>query len=224
VNDLASPFAAPLSDDDFDALGDLLHEHSPFDTDGVLGVLHAVAVAPGLLPPSAWLPEILPTGPGDDAQTFISLLLRLYNEVLDALNDGEAILPDDDDVAACESFAAGYAAAAALDPAWIGDDDRWTFAAPFAHLGGRLDLVPEPFLAKLESMPDAKLVTRQNLAAIVATTNESFRKLRQAALPKAASATRAPVARVGRNEPCPCGSGKKFKRCCIDRGTAARLP
>ncbi len=24
---------------------------------------------------------------------------------------------------------------------------------------------------------------------------------------------------VGRNEPCPCGSGKKFKKCCLDKGT-----
>ncbi len=23
--------------------------------------------------------------------------------------------------------------------------------------------------------------------------------------------------RVGRNDPCPCGSGKKFKNCCMDR-------
>jgi len=23
--------------------------------------------------------------------------------------------------------------------------------------------------------------------------------------------------RVGRNEPCPCGSGKKFKKCCLRR-------
>lgn len=23
--------------------------------------------------------------------------------------------------------------------------------------------------------------------------------------------------KVGRNEPCPCGSGKKFKRCCLER-------
>ncbi len=23
--------------------------------------------------------------------------------------------------------------------------------------------------------------------------------------------------KVGRNEPCPCGSGKKFKKCCIDK-------
>lgn len=25
------------------------------------------------------------------------------------------------------------------------------------------------------------------------------------------------MAKIGRNEPCPCGSGKKFKKCCIDR-------
>jgi len=23
--------------------------------------------------------------------------------------------------------------------------------------------------------------------------------------------------KVGRNEPCPCGSGKKFKKCCLER-------
>lgn len=26
---------------------------------------------------------------------------------------------------------------------------------------------------------------------------------------------------IGRNEPCPCGSGKKFKRCCMDKVTGA---
>jgi SWIM/SEC-C metal-binding protein len=30
------------------------------------------------------------------------------------------------------------------------------------------------------------------------------------------------VPKIGRNEPCPCASGKKFKRCCA--GQAARLP
>jgi SEC-C motif len=28
---------------------------------------------------------------------------------------------------------------------------------------------------------------------------------------------RAPVGRPGRNDPCPCGSGRKYKRCCLDR-------
>jgi hypothetical protein len=26
--------------------------------------------------------------------------------------------------------------------------------------------------------------------------------------------------KVGRNEPCPCGSGKKYKQCCADKATA----
>jgi len=29
--------------------------------------------------------------------------------------------------------------------------------------------------------------------------------------------TPARSAKVGRNEPCPCGSGKKYKRCCADK-------
>lgn len=26
-----------------------------------------------------------------------------------------------------------------------------------------------------------------------------------------------PLYRAGRNEPCPCGSGKRFKKCCVGR-------
>jgi hypothetical protein len=31
-------------------------------------------------------------------------------------------------------------------------------------------------------------------------------------------------AAVGRNNPCPCGSGKKYKRCCIDRPSKRSRP
>jgi hypothetical protein len=34
---------------------------------------------------------------------------------------------------------------------------------------------------------------------------------------KLGSEKRPVIVRVGRNEPCPCGSGKKYKRCCADR-------
>jgi hypothetical protein len=33
-----------------------------------------------------------------------------------------------------------------------------------------------------------------------------------------------PRRKVGRNEPCPCGSGKKYKKCCIDRREASTAP
>jgi hypothetical protein len=39
---------------------------------------------------------------------------------------------------------------------------------------------------------------------------------------------REPLRKVGRNDPCPCGSGKKFKKCCLNRApdhfTAGDLP
>jgi len=31
------------------------------------------------------------------------------------------------------------------------------------------------------------------------------------------------MAKPGRNNPCPCGSGKKYKRCCLDKDVAADL-
>jgi hypothetical protein len=37
------------------------------------------------------------------------------------------------------------------------------------------------------------------------------------ALPKCESWAEKSAIRVGRNDPCPCGSGKKFKKCCLDR-------
>jgi uncharacterized protein len=206
-----------LSDNDFDDLAELLEAHSRFDTDGLLGVLHAVAVAPSLMPPSAWLPEVLPDGPGDSPQ-LVGLLLRLYNQVLQAVDRRHPLVPEKEDIDGCESFAAGYAAAAALDPLWIGHDDRWTFASCLAYLGGRRDLVPNHTFAKLEAVPDAKETLRRDLDAVIAATHESFLKVRRAAFePHVHAPVLRRTARVGRNEPCPCGSGKKFKRCCIDR-------
>jgi hypothetical protein len=31
------------------------------------------------------------------------------------------------------------------------------------------------------------------------------------------------MAKIGRNDPCPCGSGQKYKRCCLPRDEAAAL-
>ncbi len=212
---MAHEFSRPLSDHEMDDLSDLLDAVSPLDLDGLFGVLHAVVVAPGMLMPSAWLPMVLPEGPGDSHG--IDLMLRLYNQVVDAIDHDEAYIPPEEDLEACASFAAGYASAAALDPAWVGDADRWTFAAGIAYLGGQRDLVPAGTLAELDALPDGESAVRRLLASIVSTTYETFLEVRRAAFP--AQAARAPrrVRRVGRNEPCPCGSGKRYKRCCIDR-------
>ena len=46
-------------------------------------------------------------------------------------------------------------------------------------------------------------------------TTAEFRAYEE--LPKQHPYTRAEEERVGRNDPCPCGSGKKFKKCCMGK-------
>ncbi len=212
----------PLSDDEFGQLADFLEARSPFDTDGLLGVLNAIAVAPSLPPPSAWLPVVLPNGLGDlgkaEAEKFIGLLFRLYGDVLDALEHRQAVMPGPEDVAGCRSFAAGYAAGAEIDPEWLGNADHWTFAAPMAYLGGRLDLVSQTTVddIQLNFAPDPEAILCRQMGALIRASHESFTEVRRKALPQMVPARGPGSSRVGRNQPCPCGSGKKFKRCCID--------
>jgi len=84
----ASPVA--LSDDEFDRLAGLLDDYAAFDNDGLLGLLHAVVVAPGLVPPSAWFPVLVPEGLGEcdaaSAGDFISLVMCQCRCILHLVN------------------------------------------------------------------------------------------------------------------------------------------
>jgi yecA family protein len=211
-----SPLASPLSDTEFATLAAALPASSPFNADGLVGLLHAVAVAPALIPPSAWIPIVLPRGVVGATKAaperLLGLVLRLFNEVRGDLDRHESMIPPPEESAACESFAMGYAAGAELDPTWRDVPERWALALAMDYLGDRLDLVPKEKLAALDAK--GKDALRTDMGALVATTHETFTALRRAALPHTSPAT---STRVSRNGPCPCGSGKKYKRCCIDR-------
>ncbi len=87
----------PLSEDDCATLDDFLGKHCRVDFDHLLGLLSAVAVAPGLVPPSAWLPAVLSNSPPKsvaDARLGVGLLLRLFNEVLTALDERAVFVPE----------------------------------------------------------------------------------------------------------------------------------
>ena len=46
----------------------------------------------------------------------------------------------------------------------------------------------------------------------------SFRMNPRPSLRKSVVTSPRSVLKVGRNDPCPCGSGKKYKDCCISKG------
>jgi tetratricopeptide (TPR) repeat protein len=88
------------------------------------------------------------------------------------------------------------------------------------------------FLRKVRDWPRAEQILREGLAvdqvrdrpdilerlADVCTKQgrkgEATELRKQAKRESAVAATRVTKPKIGRNEPCPCGSGKKFKKCC----------
>jgi uncharacterized protein len=169
-----------------------------------------------MVAPSAWLPIVLPNGAADlnqdDVRGFLGLLLRLHGDVIETVNAEETMTPEPGEHEECRSFAEGYSAGAELDPAWLGDERRWSYASPLAYLGGRLDLVPNQTRSEIERRfaPDPAKAIREQMAELIHAANDAFKALRRS-LPHGMPAR---TSRVGRNDPCPCGSGKKHKRCC----------
>ena len=66
-----------------------------------------------------------------------------------------------------------------------------------------------PMAASRASVASAGRTPRQ---ACAVTTNVTVDAMMKPAAQRAAPAPRA--VKVGPNEPCPCGSGKKYKKCC----------
>jgi preprotein translocase subunit SecA len=90
----------------------------------------------------------------------------------------------------------------------------------------------EMFGMMKERIEDEILMNLWRMDAQVAARQEEMRVQRQRDLTYTAPAKEAPrpaqrpaAERVGRNDPCPCGSGKKYKKCHgseEDKGTQAR--
>jgi hypothetical protein len=73
-------------------------------------------------------------------------------------------------------------------PRYVGGADVTPFGDTVAELSGRGDFEPE--------LPRLDLPSLGQLESLYTPHRE-------------------PLRRVGRNDPCPCGSGKKFKKCCL---------
>ncbi|MGE0875380.1 MAG: UPF0149 family protein [Burkholderiales bacterium] len=201
------------------------------------GFLFAVACAPELVEPSEWLPAVLgEAADAPDAQD-LALLMRLYNAINDGADRRDPALPAGiaardrvlqnfaPDAPLCR-WSRGYAEGqdwlkdtweALLPAAADGEDDPdevlgalMTVLAFFGDRGFAEDMHHQsrstaPFrefaAQMLESHPNAML----DLAILGRNIAEAR-----------ALAARGPAksSKVGRNAPCPCGSGKKFKACC----------
>ncbi len=103
----------------------------------------------------------------------------------------------------------GFWKAMKLDPQYWSDlaEDEHT-ATFLALITGFLE-IGEP----IEERDDADEI-RDEHAALLPRAIVGMRKLALLQEGNVAALRSIPATKVGRNDPCPCGSGKKFKRCC----------
>lgn len=190
------------------------------------GFLAGILVCPDLIMPSEWLPIVWGRGDDDAAPVFestehaeklIGLVMQHYNATASDLQRGRFAPVFDvdkrhDDVL-WELWIDGFEAAMRLRPqSWAeiadGDEDARTALAGLVMLAdmNRGD----------SKLPDAEARNLAEIApdliahGIVALNAWRFsqRGIGQPGTPRPS------FGKVGRNEPCPCGSGKKYKKCC----------
>ena len=208
-----------------DALADL-----PLDEPMLLteldGFLTGVLVSPDLIMPAEWLQSVwgsdesgvAPFDDPADVQWFADAVLARYNEIARDLGRGklQPIFDVDErngDVL-WELWIDGFAEAMALRPeAWASLNASGDADATMA-LSSMSTLIA---IARNESDLDSMQI---NALADGAPSDiiDGVLRLHATRLRDAGAATSSPTgaraAKVGRNDPCPCGSGKKSKRCC----------
>ena len=223
---------------ELDALEDLLLS-LPAEDDGMLlsefdGFCAGLVVCPEVIPPGEWLPLVWgdPEGPDfetlEDARRGTELVMAHYNRVAGSLMppaEGYGAIFEVDSHSGetlWELWFSGFAAAISLRPGcWdavadSGDDAALQAVILFARLhliaSGQGGLDAETTARLTEAAPEL-------IPDMVLTLNAWTKGQARPPAPFGAMAAGTPARpfhgrKTGRNAPCPCGSGRKYKRCC----------
>jgi len=185
------------------------------------GLLAAVASGPQPVPQDVWLAAIVGEDRkfADDAEEreITTLLERFAADTAQQLNEGEGfdfILYGEDDGEELGDWAEGYLLGVDLaEPRWdelAGEEDYDNILFPFLALTG--DAKQMALEASEEWMDEAE--EAKMLAEIRTNIASHLLDVRQFWFDKSVPPTvRREGPKIGRNDPCPCGSGKKYKNC-----------
>jgi len=199
------------------------------------GFLFAMACSPEPVEPSEWLPILFNDKPASfaseaEAQHILSELTTRYNEVNAAVLEGNPSLPDDcpvlpdamanfDEDAPLAAWSHGFLAG----HDWL--DESWDVELP-QEMEDELNAIlltltlfaSRDVAERFQQEGDFGNETLENVAAraieILPDAMASYAHMGRTVLADAyAPVEQRRVTKVGRNDPCPCGSGKKFKQC-----------
>jgi uncharacterized protein len=238
-----STLPSALSESEIDQLAarlaHLVHPDA-LSLEGVDGLFCALIASPDLVAPSEYLPVILGGDPGDsrafpdlsDANTTMSLLMRYWNSIVadferESIHFPYVEEPGVDGIVG-RDWARGYLKGTRLAPA--GWDDLWN-----SDTEGQLLSIPL-VAGEVDSEWPKEPLTREKreelLQWMIAGAARAYRHFQDARgtfvdgitdeefgddyqdddyYPETYVRTEP---KIGRNDLCPCGSGKKYKKCC----------
>lgn len=225
-----------LDDSELDWLDEFLPSRVDEDADthdkdeGILdvseldGFLTAVVSGPVMLPPSQWLPVVWgdfePTWENEkDFSKVMSLMVRHMNGIAGTLleqpENFEPIFNEHrvqgKNHTIVEEWCHGYlrGVSLAMDEWDKGGHEMMALLTPI------MAFVSDDGWKQLKEMTDEEVENLKN--AIMPNVREihAFWLARRGESRPSPTPVRHTEPRVGRNDPCPCGSGKKYKKCCL---------
>lgn len=186
------------------------------------GYLTGVLVCPDLIPPSEWMPLIwgeagAPFADVNEANEILGLVMGLYNDILGRLMQPDSYGPlideDNDGTYLWEFWAQGFGKALSLRPGvWAKFQQRWEddpAGLAFSRLAA-LVVTARETQANPNLHDDIYSALLHEAPAMITPCVLDLHHARIAR-----RQLERPATKTGRNDTCPCGSGKKFKRCCL---------
>jgi len=239
----ADMLSTPLSSTEIAELDELLaavpEDRDPLDVAMLDGYLTGVLLQPEAVLPSAWMPLVFDAEGREVAfadgqptlERLVGLVMRRYNElaahiaarepfdpiVFELEDDERNLVAGKDAIGALEPWVAGFMNALGAFPALLDRLDA-SEAGSDALTGILRHLPVDPDDTSEESLLFARDKAAMEQEVPLADLDEAIDELLACVMDIADVARpRRPVARttpkVGRNDPCPCGSGRKFKNC-----------
>lgn len=217
-----------LTEAELTRLGDFLKTcNDAMNIEEVDGFFAALIAGPQVVLPSEYLPEVFGGDMSnafaglDEANQILGLLMRHWNAIAVTLNKGDVYVPmllaDDNGLCRGNDWARGFMRGVEMSKAdWaqlIVDEEYGGCMVPVMMLHHEHD--PDPELRPGAISPEMRDEVIVQMAAGIVRAYRYFRLNRREATPDHVEPHGTP-GKLGRNDPCPCGSGKKYKRCCGD--------
>ncbi len=222
----------PLTDAEIDRLGNFLKTckgGKAMSVEQVDGFFAALIAGPEIVMPSEYYAEVFGSEMSeacefsslDEANDILGLMTRHWNDIAATLNKDEVYVPllleDEDGVAHGNDWARGFMRGMHMrHDGWaelVNDEEHGGCLIPMMMLCHEHDKDPEMRPKPISPQKREEVIVHMAAGLLGAYRYFLSRRATYADTAFTHESKRT-APKVGRNEPCPCESGKKYKRCC----------